>query len=435
MADLRQTHHRILRQLLDRYERSTAYGRTAPWRRDVILRVSAEEFPEAFDPSGATAMADLCAACADLAKARAVRLRHDKHFPTERPLEIRMGGEEVAQAYALAEAGGYVPLSVEIDEIQAAATALAATRVPEWMAAFLNRVASGERTACLDALAMRPERFKRDAADIRAALQAAAALSQGMEGWERVVSERIFGDSKRLGAIRSVVGDLLRRADPAWQDLTVEDSGDILEAYGILRKPGVIRCAGAVPLVVGGRGYALEDFTPTAHLPEDWGAAWVEGLAKARPTIVTTIENEFPFLSYVLEAGGPTHLGHRSELVVFTGGFPSATLRKHLVAAASALPGTIFQHWGDADLGGMRIWWFLRNMLGRPLDVFRTDASWFRKEVGQRGQPLTKAEEQGLVRLRRELESSKTDAGDVISAIELIAALLEHGRKIEQERY
>ena len=104
-------------------------------------------------------------------------------------------------------------------------------------------------------------------------------------------------------------------------------SAELLEAYGVRRKPGLIRCAGAASLHIGGKVYALEDFVPAAHLPDAWSDAWVDGLVSAGIQQVTTIENEYPFLSYVEEAGGPAGLASRGEVAVFTAGFPTTPTR------------------------------------------------------------------------------------------------------------
>jgi hypothetical protein len=68
--------------------------------------------------------------------------------------------------------------------------------------------------------------------------------------------------------------------------------------------------------------YRLEDFVPTASLPEAWATAWCSSAVVAGVSSITTIENEFPFLAYVEEAGGPTELAKRRELVVYVAGFP-----------------------------------------------------------------------------------------------------------------
>jgi len=74
---------------------------------------------------------------------------------------------------------------------------------------------SGIARADVSALGLQRERFKRERGDVRDALTAAVALAPGASGWERVISERIFGQSKRLAAVRALVLEILLRADPA----------------------------------------------------------------------------------------------------------------------------------------------------------------------------------------------------------------------------
>jgi hypothetical protein len=184
---------------------------------------------------------------------------------------------------------------------------------------------------------------------------------------------------------------------------------------------------------VGGRDYLLEDFTPVAHLPDAWSDAWVEALASSGVQVVTTIENEYPFLSYVEEAGGPRNLGAQGEVAIYTAGFPTPALIIALRTLSERMPDLKFRHWGDADVGGLRIWWFLRCRLERPVSLFRTTAAWVESELHRGGRRLSTAEIEGLRRLKS-IVDPVTDE-DTDSACELIDKLLEHGLKIEQERY
>lgn len=93
----------------------------------------------------------------------------------------------------------------------------------------------------------------------------------------------------------------------------------------------------------------------------------------------------------------------------------------------------VFQHWGDADVGGLRIWWFLRQRLGRPIQFLRTTPEWVKSEAGKGGKRLSGLERAALRRLYGEL-GEITDS-DAYTAREVINALLDHGRKIEQERF
>src|SRR5260221_5079490 len=118
------------------------------------------------------------------------------------------------------------------------------------------------------------------------------------------MSERVFGDSKQLARVRSAVIAVLVEADPRWAGVPPDEALDLLEAYGVRRKPGLIRCAGAAAMQVGATDYALEDFAPAAHLPDAWVYAWGAALVSAGGQRVSSIENAYSFLSYIYELGG-----------------------------------------------------------------------------------------------------------------------------------
>ena len=421
--------------LLEAHERSSSYGRPGPWPRDIILKIDARTFPQAFSPDGREVRAALFAAGADLEVEQRVRLvRHSRGPLAGEPKEIRLGPAEVGRAYEAAEALGFEPLSAGLRALERHARGLAALPSADWMQRYLQALARDAPGADLRRLGMSRERFKRQWRDMLTALQAAAGLALGIApAWERLVSERLLGDSKLLARVRGLVVAVLVRADPRWEGLPAEDSADLLEAYGVRRKPGLIRCAGAAELRVGARVYRMEDFVPVAHLPVTWADSWVDAVANARVRQVTTIENEYPFLAYVEETGGPSGLGARGEIAVYTAGFPDPSLVAALVRLAEREPGVSFRHWGDADVGGIRIWWFLRSRLGRSLDIFRTTAGWILAESSRGGKPLSALERTALARINDEL--ARVDGEDVAAARDAVGALLACGMKLEQERY
>lgn len=425
----------LLSRLLDGYERSASYGRPARWPRDVIIRLDPKVFPEAFAADGRELRNSLMFAASELESSGCVRIvRHVRGPLRHEPREIHLGPDQVDRAYREGKHLGYEPLAVGLNEVAGTATKLATQDTPRWMRTFLEELAVGLRKADPSKLGMGRERFKRDWRDVLCALTAATLLAGGMSpAWERVVSERIFKDSKLLGKIRHHVIAVLVRADPRWEGVPPEEAGELLEAYGVRRKPGLIRCAGAATLLVCSRIYQLEDFSPAAHLPDSWSEAWVDGVAASQVRVVTTVENEYPFLSYVEESGGPSSLGLLGELVVYTAGFPSPTLTGALARLADARPDICYRHWGDADVGGLRIWWLLRTRLSREVELFRTTADWVQAESERGGRALSGQERKALEMLRSELKS--VSAADAVAARKLIDTLLELGMKLEQERY
>lgn len=427
----------LLCRLLDKYERGAAFGRPGPWRQDVIVRLDARQFPAAFAPEGREALADLRVAAEELASKGAARLVRHRGYAAGLPHEVRLGPDEVVRAYELAAHFGYRRLGDDLGELAALVATLRAAPAPEWMTVYLCDLDARLAAADLSSIGVRRDRFKREWRDVLDALTAAAALARGLAGWERVVSERIFGDSKRLAAVRPLVVDILLRADPRWEGLSRDETPDLLEAYGVRRKPALLRCAGRATLKVGARVYELEDFAPAAHLPGAWASAWIDAVIAGPTYCITTIENETTFLAYVEEAGGPAGLGDRDEIAVYTAGFPDPALLDSLAAIAAGKPSLEFRHWGDADLGGLRIWWLIRTRLERSVALYRTRAQWLEATVGSGGAlALDETERDGLARLRRQLDASPwAAAADVSDAGELISMLLRLGKKAEQERW
>lgn len=424
----------LLSRLLQAHERSVSYGRPGPWPRDVILKLNPKTFPDAFAPDGRERRAAIVAAAKELESWGCIRIVcHTRGPLLGEPEELRLGPGNVDIAFEKAKQMGFEPLALGLTELSRHAQDLA-KEAPQWMVDFLEKLIHGAQKAQLSTIGMGRERFKREWRHVLAALTAATALARGVPpNWERVISERIFRDSKLLGRIRSHVVAILISADPRWQGVPVEEAIDLLEVYGVRRKPGLIRCAGKAILNLDHRMYNLEDFIPVAHIPEAWGNAWVNGVLRSNAKVITTIENEYPFLSYVEDAGGPLGLAARDELVLFTSGFPTPALVSVLSRLNEAGRNLVFQHWGDADVGGLRIWWFLRQRLQRPIQFLRTTAEWVESEAAKGGKRLSGLERAALRRLNAEL-GEITDS-DACTAREVIKALLEHGRKIEQERF
>ena len=314
----------LLSRLLLAHERSKSLRpHRAPGRATHPPADAAPTSRTAFASDGREELAALRAAARQLGQAGAIRIVRHRGHAAGVPHEVRIGSQEIERAYRLAMADGFEPLADALAALAAHVRALRSDAGPDWLGRFLARVEEGATKADLSALGTTRDRFKRERRDVLAALTACSALARGtLGGWQRVVSERLFGDSKRLGALRARVVEFLIRADPRWDGIGPDDAAELLEAYGVRRKPAVLQCAGCATLHVAGRAYRLEDFRPTAHLPGEWAKAWIDALSSPAVACITTIENEFPYLAYVEAAGGPAGLGARGEIVVYTGGFP-----------------------------------------------------------------------------------------------------------------
>jgi len=434
---------RLVTLLLDAYERSSVYGMSGPWRRSVLVKCEVA-VPEAFEPEGAEAMEALGHVARALHKAGVARVEWGKGWSTNVPHCLRMGPDELPRAEALGRLVGYsfleeclVKTIERIHELSIVSLD-GGMDTPVWISDFLERVRSSLQAGDTAPLGIGREAFKEQCGDLLDALQAAVAIGRGEQGWERVVSQRVFRDTKRLAALRSRVAQLLVRADPRWESRTFGDATDVLAEYGVRRQPPMLVFAGVAELRFGKSLLRLEDMVPCATLPATWSDALAQGLAAAAPAVVTTIENFYAFLSYVEDAAGATGLCERGEVACYTAGNPAPALIQVLKAVRVARPDTTIRHWGDADVGGIEIWRYLRRALGEPLPLFRTSALSLR-QAAKLGSAISPGERVALMRLRRELADEFADAkpdahqADLRSAIELIEAMLELGIKVEQE--
>lgn len=399
----------------------------------MIVTVDSKAFPNAFGPDGREELDALRRAVSQLEQANECRVVYEKGTAVDAlPKQLRLGPDEVDAAYSAAAAYGFLPLANALDRVRLHVEGLVDATGADWARRFLEKVRLGLADADPSPLGMSRERFKRLHLDVLDALRAVSVISGGVDAWERMLSERIFGRTKRLGMIRSLVGNLLVRADPAWLGADSDEMPDVLESYGVRRKPGLLRCAGAGPMRINAREYRLEDFVPAAALPETWGNAWRDAAASESIRTITTIENEYSFLSYVDEVGGVDGLRQLREYVVYVAGFPGPWLTTLLQQTIEATGATL-RHWGDADVGGLLIWRLLRMRVGQPIQFFRTTADWVRDETKEGGQPLSARERAALYRLREAFEPH--EAEDYKQAHAVASALIETNRKLEQERY
>jgi hypothetical protein len=131
---------------------------------------------------------------------------------------------------------------------------------------------------------------------------------------------------------------------------------------------------------------------------------------------VVTVENSTSFSEFITAKPA-------SMLAIYTGGFAGPAVVGMLSKIRAARPELPFFHWGDLDVGGLRILAHLRKNLGEvePLAIDVAVCDLYLK----RSQPLNANEREGLMQLRA--ESLLNDC------VELIDHMLKIDRKLEQE--
>ena len=425
----------LLRRLIESYESSTSFGRTAGWARDVIVRLDEKTFPAAFAPDGAEERYALLDAAVELEREGAVRLVYQKGVRRDLPKEVRLGPDEVPGAYAAGRTYGIRPLADALEEVAAMAEGLHAPNLPLWMETFLRELPRCLREGDTSLLRASRARVKERWEEVRDGVRAAATLSRGEAGMERIVSERIFGRSKRLGEVRSWVRTILEVADPRWRDAPPASAGALLEHYGMRAKPIFLFCAGGIQYPVTSGTRSLLDDIPSSAIPEGLVGALGDAAASAGPITITTVENETPYHLYVEEQGGPEGLAERREIAVYAGGYPGSVVMELLERAASGQD-VRFRHWGDPDGNGFQIWWLIRTRLRRPVDLLRMNPEWIEKAARCESRPLAREDREMLTALARRIaEHPEAGCPDLAAAEAAIAAVQAAGKWIEQERH
>lgn len=234
---------------------------------------------------------------------------------------------------------------------------------------------------------------------------------------ERTLSVRLFHDSKRLETLRPQLLAVLRRFGPHAVQAG-SDEWEWLRAHQLHRPQVLTMLAG--PLVLRRKGEEAEvllDLTRWESglgLPDDLlrGAEVVNCPARA----ILTIENLTSYHELLLRR--PPDL-----LAIYSGGFPHPMLLTFLQKLRATSPPPPLYHWGDIDLGGLRILLHLRQQLGKVHSLAMNARVLHAAQAHTR--PLSSSEYSQLSLLVQ--EPLLADCG------ELIAAMLRHNQKLEQE--
>lgn len=434
----RSAAHWLLVGVLRAVERSAAYAAPETWTRPVIVRWATAWALDPL-PEDAARARERLQASAWLAREGAGTVTYDKPPYDDRPRTIRCDRAQFAVLEGLARTMEIPRLADTIGALRDAWHAMQhagpADSLPAWWVAYETRLAEALATPAPSGIGIAAERLIDEWSTWLDGVRAARGIAAGASGYERVVSERLLGHSKRLSALRRLVAAHLQAADPQWDGRGIEAPGVVLDAYGVRRIAPMLDVAGPVVIQADGSRLDCSRIEGLARCAGAWAEALTNAARDARIAVVTTIENETSAWCYVEERGGPQGLCARRELVIYTSGFSTEVGVRTLAGLAAAIPEASFRHWGDADEHGLRIWRDLARRANAPLAWWRTDAAWVEAAHARgAGKPLTPAERQSLVRWRDILANEPVATRDGV-ALACADALLRLGVKIEQEAF
>lgn len=192
--------------------------------------------------------------------------------------------------------------------------------------------------------------------ETRELLRALEAVSAGkQEGCDmRTFSARHVGDSKAVEKMKSRFARIWQRQFGG-DDL---DPDELYESLGISKFPHPLLFKGAITIVSGDEPFNCTKARPYIGFPP-------QAINKLEfieiPSYVLTVENFASFSRYAAEVSD-------NGLVIYTGGFPSPSKARLFKMLDAELPETVeFYHWGDLDLGGLRIVVRLQSFMRRKV--------------------------------------------------------------------
>lgn len=229
--------------------------------------------------------------------------------------------------------------------------------------------------------------------------------------WERFFSESVFHDSKLFKKkYEKRVLTILRKNPDIQPDMT---DYEVLAEYGILTYSQTLAWKGNLVYSMEGNnidsspmiyGNLINAQTLVHAVPVS-----LKGVKK-----IITIENQANY----------EDMKYESEILyIFIHGFPSPKARKflkHLILIAGKE--VQYFHWGDMDLGGIRIFQYLKRELFPKLKPMKMDVATYLEAIESgKGIPFDETKRE---KYRRQ------DAGELT---ELKLCILEHGKDMEQE--
>ncbi len=235
---------------------------------------------------------------------------------------------------------------------------------------------------------------------------------------KRLLSVRLYGDSKRWEALEKNIIYLLRNFCLPGKEALGDDK-DILAERGIVDNPVHINLAGPLVFSTTRGRVDVTNFYPDVGLPPEMAADLTVKACQAEA--VVTVEYKASFYHYVRE--GPSN-----HLVLYLGGYHNSPRRKLLQKVYKYLINhgqeAKFYHWGDMDLGGINIWYTLKEKTGIPFQPIYMDVDTYREYLNM-GQAVNEEYCRKLELLLKEPELEVF--------YPLIREMVHHRLRIEQE--
>ncbi|KPL91342.1 Wadjet anti-phage system protein JetD domain-containing protein [Herpetosiphon geysericola] len=395
MLNLTKTSTAILQQLLDQHEQRDR-------QRVNRVQVKAAKFSRYFDEKQVDERQQTNSCLLELARTKVVKL-HWRKWEEHNWLEA----VDLLDAAALYRLLKRQPLAEQEQALRALLAEYANPQAwfAEWLA-WLEQQLIQQRS--IQPLDLTDPTWNRDL------LRAIYGLTQlATPILERLFSVRWLGQSKRFSELEGAVLRVLRQFAPQAKQFGDDDRA-LLQAFNLEKVPEYVLLAGDVRLRLNQKILELGDFRPSLGLPSSI-LRQATVLDSACSEIIT-IENLTSFHSMLAR--------QPQAMLIYTGGFASPSLCQFLVKLATALPRVGWYHWGDYDVGGLRILAHLRQHVAQ-IQLWQPESTIFER-MPNATQALHQKERHSLGELQQHPLLADCWA--------LIDAMLAQNVKLEQEQ-
>lgn len=365
----------VLHTLLDRYENRSDYGSRQKSGRRTLLKVDPRTFPDYFHSSDSSFRRIFNVEMEQLKQRGLVTLDWERFNAGEYLQRVALVETALPEIYKLLQR------TPKKDLYHATALLL-----KEW-----SKEAPAELKRFYDDSLERLERLEAPPKPVKPGEdKELVQLLQGLHACfehrkseiaKRLLSVRLYGDSKRWQALEKKILEILKEfcLSDAEQ---AGDANQILAERGIVDNPVHINLAGPLVFFTSRGRVELTKFYPDLGLAAEMAGDLTVELCSA--DAVVTVENKTSFYQYLRETSG-------KHLVLYLGGYHNSPRRELLIKLyryfTERHKQISFYHWGDMDLGGIKIWYDLRQKTGIPFQPIYMDVDTYNKNL-HRGHPV-----------------------------------------------
>lgn len=412
MLKLSKIQKDVLTRLVDRYENRSDYGSDQKNPRRTLLKIDSRQYPDYHHISDSSFRLSFNAEMEQLERNGLVGLEWERFNEGEILHRVALVEDSLPEIYNLLERRS------KREIYRSAISILEEWRqdAPSELSSFYEQSIVRLKKMEAPPSPLKPEKEK-ELVHILKGLHAFYEPRKS-EIAKRMLSVRLYGDSKRWEALEKSILSLLKKYCLSHEEASLSNE-ELLSERGIVDNPLHINIAGSLVFSTEKGEVDLSVFYPDLGLSSEMAEDLV--IRASNAGAVVTVENKTSYYQYIRE-------GPLENLVLYLGGYHNSPRRKLLQKIyyyfMEQERETPFYHWGDMDLGGINIWYNLKEKTGIPFQPLYMDVETYRKYLHS-GYPIDEAYCQKLASL---LENP-----DLAIFHPLIRAMLKEKICIEQE--